>query len=159
MLTMIESKNAIAQSALQRVDIVTFHACLMAMVEVAYELDSVASYLTACQFTMPMQNILGADLWLGWLKNNTAASPSELAHKIAENVRVAAENKQKTSHYAMIDLSQIHTLGARIGTFGNVLVTEGGQHWSEVQHAWSRPMRHNTTIRPMWICASSPTRS
>ncbi|RPH94377.1 hypothetical protein EHM69_07535 [candidate division KSB1 bacterium] len=138
MLTMPELKSAIAQSDLQHVDIVTFHACLMAMAEVAYELRSVASYMTACQFTMPMQNILGADLWLGWLKDNTGASPADLAHKIAEKVRVAAENKQKTSHYAMIDLSQMQTLSARVGTFSNVLVTEGGQHWNEVQHAWSQ---------------------
>jgi hypothetical protein len=138
MLTMIELKNALAQSDLQRVDIVTFHACLMAMVEVGYELRSVVSYLTACQFTMPMQNVLGADLWLGWLKDNSGASPAELAQKIAEKVRVAAENKQKTAHYAMINLAEMQTLGARIGSFGNILVTEGGQHWDEVQHAWSQ---------------------
>jgi len=138
LLTMIELKNAIAQSDLQRVDIVTFHACLMAMVEVGYELRGVASYLTACQFTMPMQNVLGADLWLAWLKDNGAASPADLAQKIAEKVRVAAENKQKTAHYAMVNLAEMQALGARIGTFGNILVTEGGQHWDEVQHAWSQ---------------------
>lgn len=138
LLTMTELKNAISSSDLQHVDIVTFHACLMAMVEVGYELRGVSSYLTACQFTMPMQNILGADLWLGWLKDNMGASPADLAHKIAEKVREAAENKQKTSHYAMIDLSQMQTLGSRIGQFGNVLVTEADQYWGEVQHAWSQ---------------------
>jgi len=138
LLTMIELKNAIAQSDLQRVDIVTFHACLMAMVEVGYELKSVADYMTACQFTMPMQNVLGADLWLAWLKDNSTASAHDLAQKIAEKVRVAAENKQKTAHYAMIDLAQMQTLGATIGNFGNVLVTEGNEHWDQVQHAWSQ---------------------
>lgn len=135
-LTMPELKNAIAQSELQHVDIVCFHACLMAMVEVGYELREVADYMTACQFTMPMQNVLGADRWLGWLKDNTSAAPSDLAQKIAEKVSEAAEAKQKTTHYAMINLSYMQELGARIGSFGNVLVTEGAQHWDEVVHAW-----------------------
>ncbi|MFH1010360.1 MAG: clostripain-related cysteine peptidase [bacterium] len=137
-LTMPELKNAIAQSNLQQVDIVTFHACLMAMVEVGYELRNVASYMTASQFTMPMQNVLGADLWLAWVKDNLGASPSDLAQKIAEKVSQAAQNKQKTCHYAMIDLSQMNNLGARIGTWGNYLVTETGNYWNEVVHAWGQ---------------------
>lgn len=136
MLTMPELKTAISTSNLQRVDIVTFHACLMAMVEVAYELRAVADYMTACQFTMPMQNVLGADLWLGWLKDNTGADSYNLAHKIAEKVSEAAQNKQKTTHYAMIKLSVMNDLGAKIGQLGNILVTEAAQHWDEVQHAW-----------------------
>jgi hypothetical protein len=138
LLTMTELKNAIATSNLQRVDIVTFHACLMAMVEVGYELRTVASYLTASQFTMPMQNVLGADLWLAWLKDNNNASPRDLAQKIAEKVTVAAANKQKTAHYAMIDLSKMNDLGAKIGQLGNVLVTEAANHWDEVVHAWGQ---------------------
>jgi hypothetical protein len=138
LLSMPELRRAISESDLQHVDIVTFHACLMAMVEVAYELKDVASYMTACQFTMPMQNVLGADLWLTWLKNNATATPADLAHKVAENVRQAAENKQKTNEYGMINLAYMQNLGAKIGNFGNLLVTEGGQYWSEVQDAWGQ---------------------
>ncbi|MBU0690564.1 hypothetical protein KKC97_10225 [bacterium] len=136
MLTMPELKTAISTSSIQHVDIVCFHACLMAMVEVAYELREVADYMTACQFTMPMQNVLGADLWLEWIKNNTGASAYDVAHKIAEKVSEAAQNKQKTTHYAMIKLSHMSDLGAKIGQLGNVLVTEAAEHWGEVQHAW-----------------------
>jgi hypothetical protein len=138
LLTMIELKNAISQSNIQHVDIVTFHACLMAMVEVGYELRGVANYMTASQFTMPMENVLAADLWLDWLKNNPSASPYDLAHKIAEYVPQRAEFKQKTCHYAMIDLSQMTSIGSKIGNFGNILVSESGNYWSEVLHALSQ---------------------
>ena len=135
-LTMPELKNAIAQSELGHVDILTFHACLMAMVEVGYELRSVADYLTGCQFTMPMENILGSDIWLDWLKHNLNATPYDLAHKIAESVPERAEFKQKTSHYAMINLAEMTSIGSLIGNFGNLLVSEGAAHWDEVVHAW-----------------------
>jgi len=139
-LTMPELKNAIAQSTLQRVDIVCFHACLMAMVEVGYELRNVADYMTASQFTMPMQNVLGADLWLLWLKDNLGDSPRNVAQKIAEKVNLAAQNKQKTAHYATIDLSRMTSLGATIGNWGNYMVTETetGNYWNEVVHAWQQ---------------------
>jgi hypothetical protein len=87
---------------------------------------------------MPMQNVLGADLWLAWLKDNSSAAPRDLAQKIAEKVSTAAANKQKTAHYAMIDLSKMNDLGAKIGQLGNVLVTEATEHWDEVVHAWGQ---------------------
>ncbi|MCC6475782.1 hypothetical protein IT157_01895 [bacterium] len=136
LLTNVELRQAIAQSDLGRVDILTWHACLMAMVEVAYEFRNVADYMTGCQFTMPMENILGADIWLGWLKDNLDASPDQFARKIAESVRERAEFKQKTTQYGMIALGQMNTLGSRVGAFGNILVQEGGQYWNEVQAAW-----------------------
>jgi hypothetical protein len=136
LLTNVELRQAIAQSDLGRVDILTWHACLMAMVEVAYEFRNVADYMTGCQFTMPMENILGADLWLGWLKDNLGTNPDQFARKIAESVRNRAEFKQKTTQYGMIKLSEMNAMGSRIGTFGNILVQEGGQYWNEVQAAW-----------------------
>ncbi len=138
MLTMTELKNAILQSDLQRVDIVTFHACLMAMVEVGYELRGVADYMTACQFTMPMENVLGADLWLDWLRNNSGATSQQVATKIAEKVIERAQFKQKTTHYAVIKLSEMQNLGAKVGTFGGHLVTASGDHGDEVIHAWTQ---------------------
>jgi hypothetical protein len=138
LLTMREMRDAIANSDIHHVDIVTFHACLMAMVEVGYELRNVASYMTACQFTMPMENVLGADLWLAWMRDNMSATPAAVAQTIAEKVIERAQFKQKTTTYAMIDLSKMTDLGARIGNFGNTLATEGAAHWNEVQDAWSQ---------------------
>ncbi|MBK8127514.1 MAG: hypothetical protein IPK53_00860 [bacterium] len=137
LLTMPECRDAIATSDLGRVDILTWHACLMSMAEVAYELRSVCEYMTSCQFTMPMENILGADLWLGWLKDNKTSSNENYARKVVESVIQRAQFKQKTTHYAMIKMSEMQNLGAALGTFGNILVQEGGQHWGEVLNAWN----------------------
>lgn len=142
LLTMTELKNAIAQSTIGHVDIVTFHACLMAMTEVAYELKGVANYLTACQFTMPMENVLGSDLWLAWIRDNQSASSQEVATHIVQSVIQRAIYKQKTTHYAAIKLSELTNLGAKVGTLSNILSTEGAQHWNEVVDAWTHT---NTT--------------
>jgi hypothetical protein len=138
LMSMPDMKNAIANSALGRVDIVTFHACLMAMAEVAYELKPVADYMTACQFTMPMENVLGADLWLGWIRDNSGASTSDVAHKVCEKVLERARGKGKTTTYSMIKLSAMDAVGAKLGAFGNMLSTEGAGHWNEVLDAWTQ---------------------
>jgi hypothetical protein len=135
-LTMTELRNAISSSTIGHVDMVVFHACLMSMAEVAYELKGVADYMTASQFTMPMENVLAADLWLSWLKDHLGSSPGELAVQIAQDVIQRAEFKQKTTHYAVVKLSEMTALGAKIGNLAGVLTTEGGQHWNEVVHAW-----------------------
>ena len=137
LLTLPETREAISSSELQRVDILTWHACLMGMTEVAYELRSVCEYMTGCQFVMPMENILGADIWLGWLVNNQNATNDAFSRKIVQSVVERAQFKQKTTHYAMFKMSEMQGLGAALGTFGNTLVQEGGAHWGEVLNAWN----------------------
>jgi hypothetical protein len=67
MMSMPETREALDTF---RFDVVVYHACLMSMVEVAYELKDNADYMVACQFTMPMQSILGSDKWLADLVAN-----------------------------------------------------------------------------------------
>ncbi|MCB1060453.1 MAG: hypothetical protein KDB65_09490 [Calditrichaeota bacterium] len=137
LLTLPETREAITSSNLGHVDILTWHACLMGMAEVAYELRDVCEYMTCCQFVMPMENILGSDLWLGWLRNNQDASNENYARQIVQSVVARAQFKQKTTHYAMIKMSEMQALGAALGNFGNILVQEGGQYWGEVLNAWN----------------------
>lgn len=144
LLTLPETREAIATSDLGRVDILTWHACLMSMTEVAYELRSVCEYMTSCQFTMPMENILGADLWLAWLKDNQSSSNENYARKVVESVIQRAQFKQKTTHYAMIKMSEMQNLGAALGNFGNILVQEGGANWNQVLNAWNST--HSTNL-------------
>ncbi|MBL0062494.1 MAG: hypothetical protein IPP40_13670 [bacterium] len=131
LLTLPETREAIATSDIGHVDVLTWHACLMSMAEVAYELRTVCDYMTSCQFTMPMENILAADLWLGWLKDNQSAAIEAYAHKVVESVITRAQFKQKTTHYAMIKMSEMQNLGAAIGNFGNILVQEGGANCAQ----------------------------
>jgi len=120
-------------------DIIVFHACLMAMVEVAYELKDVADYMCGSQFMMPMESVLGSAEWLGALVANPEMSASELGQKIVTAVYNAGERKGKDVHFALIDLSKMNTLAAKIGDFGNHLVTEveTATEWQEVLHAFN----------------------
>ncbi|MEO0079630.1 MAG: clostripain-related cysteine peptidase [candidate division WOR-3 bacterium] len=118
-------------------DVIVFHACLMSMVEVAYELKDNADYMVACQFTMPMQSILGSEQWLGQLVANPDMAPLDIAKKIVEAVDATARAKQKQSHMAVTDLSALGGLAAKIATLGNNLVTETGNHWGEVLDAFN----------------------
>lgn len=144
LLTMEELRQAISTSDLQHVDVITFHACLMAALESAYELRNVASYMTACQFSMPMENVLGADLWLGWMKDNRTAAPLDVARKVAEKVIERATFKQKTTQYGVIDLSQVETLGSLVGHFGTELINNSGNYWNEVVQSWGTT--HTTAL-------------
>ncbi|MEO0093476.1 MAG: clostripain-related cysteine peptidase [candidate division WOR-3 bacterium] len=118
-------------------DVIVFHACLMSMVEVAYELKDNADYMVACQFTMPMQSILGSEQWLGHLSANPNTTPLEISKKIVEAVYATANNKQKQAHMAVTDLSKMTALASRISNLGNMLVTETGNNWNEVLDAFN----------------------
>ncbi|RKY99607.1 MAG: hypothetical protein DRQ04_07270 [Candidatus Hydrothermota bacterium] len=118
-------------------DIIVFHACLMSMAEVAYELKDKADYMVASEFTLPMQSVLGPGEWYQALTQNPDMSAEELARKIVEAVYHAGENKGKTVHMAAIDLSKMTALGSKVADFGNALVTESGNYWNEVLDAWN----------------------
>lgn len=117
-------------------DVVIFHACLMSMVEVAYELKDVADYMVACEFTMPMLSVLGSDIWFQELVDNPEMESLELATKVAQAVYEKGNEAQKIAHMAVTDLSKVGALGSRISDLGNKLITETRGHWNEVGHAW-----------------------
>ena len=119
-------------------DVIVFHACLMSMVEVAYELKDAADYMVASEFTMPVRGVLGADVWLNELSSNPKMTAYDIAEKIAQAVYDKGVGAQRSVHMAVIDLSQARTLGSRVSNLGNTLVTETRGYWSEVLHAWSQ---------------------
>ena len=51
-------------------DVVVFHACLMSMTEVAYEIKDLADYMVSSEISMPALSVLGADVWLKELMDN-----------------------------------------------------------------------------------------
>ena len=134
MMTLPELKGAIPDNV--HLDIIVFHACLMSMAEVAYELKDKADYMVASEFTLPMQSVLRPGEWYQALTQNPDMSAEELARKIVEAVYHAGENKGKTVHMAAIDLSKMTALGSKVADFGNALVTESGNYWNEVLDAW-----------------------
>ncbi|MBN1466089.1 hypothetical protein JXA02_10025 [candidate division KSB1 bacterium] len=117
-------------------DVIIFHACLMSMVEVAYELKDLGDYMVACEFTMPMLSILGSDIWMAELIQNPKMPSLDLATKVAQAVYDKGNEAQKITHMAVTDLSKVGALGAKVSDLGNRLITETRGHWDEVGHAW-----------------------
>ncbi len=135
MMSMPEMREALKDTV--KFDVVVFHACLMSMVEVAYELKDQANYMVASQFTMPMQSILGSDKWVADLVANPDISPLDISKKIVDAVYQTAGEKQKDCHVAVTDLSKIQALAAKVKDLGNNIVTEAGDDWGEVLQAFN----------------------
>ncbi len=118
-------------------DIVVFHACLMSMTEVAYEIKDLANYMVSSEISMPALSVLGANVWLQEMLNNPSISSFDVAKKIVQCVYDNGQFAQKTTHMAVTDLTKMDVLGAKIANLGNKLTTEVGNNWGEVYEAWS----------------------
>jgi|WetSurMetagenome_2_1015567.scaffolds.fasta_scaffold46756_2 hypothetical protein len=139
-MAMYEMANAIEQAlaakSVAKFEVVTFHACLMSQVEVGYELRNAANYLVASEFSMPMESVLGSDIWLTSLTANPTTGARDLASNIASAVYQTGISKQKIVHMAATDLSQIGQLAAKIDNLGTQLSTSTGNHWDDLLEAW-----------------------
>lgn len=132
-------------------DIISFDACLMSMVEVAYELRHNAKYLVASQF-VTYAGTYGSEEWLGYLTATPTSSALDLAKKIATSCMNANVQHQVTGHQAVTDLDSTKTkaLAAKIGTLGNDLVTYTGQYGAEVLDAFTQT--HSTELDDPAFC-------
>ncbi len=130
-------KNASVPGWDNKFDLIVFHACLMAAVEVAYGLREVADYMVACQFVMPMESILAAEVWLDMLTKDTSIEPVDLAKSIAQAVKNRANERGNISHMAVLDLSKATAITSRIGDLGDVLPSDPNYgYWNELLDAW-----------------------
>ena len=118
-------------------DVVVFHACLMSMTEVAYEIKDLADYMVSSEISMPALSVLGADVWLQSLMDNPTMSSFDVSKKIVQCVYDNGQFAQKTTHMAVTDLTKMDALGAKIANLGNKLTTEVQDKWPEVFEAWN----------------------
>lgn len=118
-------------------DVVVFHACLMSMTEVAYEIKDLADYMVSSEISMPALSVLGADVWLKEMMDNPKMTSYDVSKKIVQCVYENGEFAQKTTHMAVTDLTKMDALGAKIANLGNKLTTEVGDNWNEVFEAWN----------------------
>ncbi len=128
------------RSALQEVglhpEVIVFHACLMSMVEVTYELKEVTDYVVASEFSMPMLSVLNPQSWLAALSSNPDMSSLDVARNIAKAVYDEGVRQGKTVHMAVIKTDEITSLGAKLGNLANNLVTQTGDYANEIYEAW-----------------------
>jgi len=140
LMSMVNMKNAftgaLSSTDIGKFDIITFHCCLMSMVEVAYQLRTCADYMVASEFVMPMESVFGCDEWLGDLVDSPSTSPRDLAKAIVTAVDNSGREKQKYVHMAATDLSQMAHLASKVDNLGIQLRTTATQYWWEVYQAW-----------------------
>ncbi|HNS16683.1 MAG TPA: clostripain-related cysteine peptidase [Bacteroidales bacterium] len=119
-------------------DVIVFHACLMSMTEVAFEIKDLADYMVSSEISMPALSVLGGDIWLKELIDNPTMTSLDLSKRIVQCVYDNGALAQKTTHMAVTDLKKMDLLGAKIANLGNKLTTEVTQEtWAEVFEAWS----------------------
>jgi len=140
LMSMVDMKTAfttaINETDIGEFDIITFHCCLMSMVEVAYQLRSCANYMVASEFVMPMESVFGCDEWLGDLVDAPGTSPRDLAKAIVTAVDNSGRDKDKIVHMAATDLSQMAHLASKVDNLGIQLRTTATEYWWEVYQAW-----------------------
>ncbi|MCX7000820.1 MAG: clostripain-related cysteine peptidase [Candidatus Sumerlaeota bacterium] len=112
------------------IDIVGFDACLMQMVEVAYELKSEASIMVGSEETEP-GNGWPYDLILGDLSANPTMTPAQLATVIVTRYGESYNGLQTQS---AIDLSAMSGLATALNTFAGAIISTGTE-WQSLFNA------------------------
>lgn len=120
-----------------KLDIMAFDACLMAMVEVAYELKDVANYMVASQETIPgygfpytqILNALPSDLstYTSVLFGTSIVDQYYNAYHDGTNVEDPG-TKDESVTLSLIDLSKIIDLTTAINNLGSALDTVNGNN-------------------------------
>ena len=112
------------------IDIVGFDACLMQMVEVAYELKSEASIMVGSEETEP-GNGWPYDLILGDLSANPTMTPAQLATVIVTRY---GESYNGMETQSAIDLSAMSGLATALNTFAGAIISTGAE-WQSLFNA------------------------
>jgi hypothetical protein len=124
---MIELGNALRDSGFvepNKIDILGFDACLMNMLEVAYEMSNFAKFIVGSEELEPGKGwpyTLDVEL----LNKTQSESADELVPKLVKNYgdfyNQESERDQWPITQSAIDLSQVKDLAASIGNFGTAL--------------------------------------
>ena len=121
------------------IDIVGFDACLMQMVEVAYELKSEASIMVGSEETEPSDG-WPYDLILGDLSANPTMTPAQLATVIVTRY---GESYNGMETQSAIDLSAMSGLATALNTFAGAIISTGSE-WQSLFNARAAANYYNT---------------
>ncbi len=131
-MSVSDVRQAIQNSNILKFDIVGFDACLMSSIEMASELDEVATLMIASELTEP------GDGWdytaiLDYLRSST--SSTGLASKVVDSY-IAANGADQ--HLASVNLGYIAALEHAIDAFATVMETANATDWRAVITARGR---------------------
>jgi hypothetical protein len=113
------------------IDILGFDACLMGMVEVAYEMREQASFMVGSEET-ELGNGWHWNYLLADLVDNPDISPRDFAIRIAESYGEKEGYDESDQTQSAVDMSQIVSLVNNVDDFAVALINSGA--WDEILH-------------------------
>jgi len=151
-----------------KIDIIAFDACLMAMVEVAYELKDVANYMVASEETIPgygfpytaILNTLPSDL----STYTSVAFGTNIVDKYY-NAYISGTNVENPGMtdtsvtLSLIDLSKITALTTAINTLGSGLMTDNGSSPNMNKRIVSQSFTESNYVDIKSYCTNETLRS
>lgn len=154
-LEMKEVRQAIENSmGANKIDIVAFDACLMGMVEIAYELKDVANILVASAESVPGFGYPYTQIW-GKIRKSDDVSPEFFAetiisqyiaaYKNGDNVEYPGATTESTTMSA-IDLSKMENLKDAINDLAAEIISEGRNCMNEREETLSYAIYENVEL-------------
>jgi hypothetical protein len=137
LLTNAEVRQAITASNRPLLDLLAFDACLMAGVEVASELASVATRLVSSQRLVPGEGYEYTGL-INRFNAATGRDADTLAAAILDSYNASQNGLETLSN---VDLSKVAALEASINTFVAVMRTASAADWAAARTAQSRAVQ------------------
>ncbi len=118
-MSITQLRSALTDAAVT-FDIIGFDACLMGMLEVAYEVKDNAAYMVGSEDNEPGDG-WPYDLWLQYLVNNPTADASTLASQIVDEYYTSYSSARVSITQSAFDLSKMSDLRDAVYDFGNQL--------------------------------------
>ncbi|MBC7320031.1 hypothetical protein H5T89_05245 [bacterium] len=131
-MTMVQLKSALSQVG-RRIEVLGMDACLMAMIEVAYQVKDYADYLVGSEASEPIEGWPYDDI-LSELVSNPEMSPSTLASTIVNKYGIRY-NSWSNVTLSAIDLSKISNLKDACNNLALALNTNMSRYKTEIQKA------------------------
>ena len=130
-LSNYEVKTAIVESGIY-LDIIAYDACLMGMIEIAYEVRDLAGYMVASEETIPW-NGYDYTTFLSPLAANTSMNAETLTGVMVDAYGESYSYEDVT--LSSVDLSKIRDLKRQTDTLVQKII-EAGNVWDTVGEAW-----------------------
>lgn len=123
--------NTITNGGISPIEVIGFDACMMAMIEIGYEVSPYCAYMVASEEIEP------ADGWdyvttMTWLTANPGSTPAQVASRIVTDYMTFYGFGGIETHSA-VDLSQIPTLAAAVNTLAADLINVIDVYFFEMQ--------------------------
>jgi hypothetical protein len=103
-----------------KIDILGMDSCLMAMVEVGYQVRDSVRFMVACEEVEPIES-WPYDFILSELKNHSDMNPEQFAQVIVRKYTISYVEKKQFVTQSACDLSKAYALGRAISTLAEKL--------------------------------------